>query len=313
MVAVERGIIKLDDTLSRFFPGSVPVDKEGITVRTLLSHSSGLPPYEPFYLELIKLPPEARTNALASMILQTPLDNPPGRAATYSDLGFMLLGLILEQQLGDRLDILARNFLFFPLGIDELHFCPITQSSVLRPQPSALSFAATQLCPWRKRLLFGEVDDENAWTMNGVAGHAGLFGTARGVFDLLSFLWKTYEGDGTNPLWPPDIVRLFWTRTEVAEGPSDWCLGYDTPSRKGFSTSGRHFSPNTIGHLGFTGVSFWLDLEKRILVVLLTNRVHPTRQNDEIRQLRPILHDMIMEGIVRHSGSEWRRGQRTED
>ena len=167
-------------------------------------------------------------------------------------------------------------------------------------------FAATQFCPWRKRLLSGEVDDENAWTLNGVAGHAGLFGTARGVFELLSFLWNIYEGN----VWSPptgrrssarssrDLVRLFWTRTEVAEGLSDWCLGYDTPSRKGYSSAGRHFSRNTIGHLGFTGVSFWLDLEKRVLVILLTNRVHPTRQNDEIRQLRPVLHDIIMEALT---------------
>ena len=125
MAAVERGLLNLDDPVSRFFPGSVPRDKEGITVRSLLSHSSGLPAYEPFYLELIKLPLEARPDALASMILQTALDNPPGKTANYSDLGFMLLGLILERQMGARLDRLARDFLFARLGIDELHFCPI--------------------------------------------------------------------------------------------------------------------------------------------------------------------------------------------
>jgi serine-type D-Ala-D-Ala carboxypeptidase len=303
MAALERGYLSLDDPLSRFFPGSVPGDKEGITVRSLLSHSSGLPAYEPFYPELIKLPPNARPNALASMILQTSLDNQPGKTTNYSDLGFMLLGLILERQMGSRLDRLAQDFLFAPLGIDELHFCPIDERRTddggqKTDIPSSDSrYAATQICPWRQRLLSGEVDDENAWTLNGVAGHAGLFGTAGGVFKLLSFLWNIYEGSLTEPLWPRDLVRLFWTRTEVAEGLSDWCLGYDTPSRKGYSSAGRHFSPNTIGHLGFTGVSFWLDLGKRVLVILLTNRVHPTRQNDEIRQLRPILHDIIMEAI----------------
>lgn len=320
IAAVERGLLNLDDPLSRFFPGSVPTDKEGITVRTLLSHSSGLPAYEPFYPELIKLPPKARPKALASMILQTTLDTPPGKTANYSDLGFMLLGLILERQMGAGLDRLAQDFLFAPLGIDELHFCPIDElrtedgerksedrcrrrdlsapSSDFRPPSSDSRFAATQFCPWRKRLLFGEVDDENAWTLNGVCGHAGLFGTARGVFKLLSFLWNVYEGNLTDPLWPRSLVRLFWTRTEVAEGLSDWCLGYDTPSRKGYSSAGRYFSRNTIGHLGFTGVSFWLDLGKRVLVILLTNRVHPTRQNDEIRQLRPVLHDIVMEALI---------------
>jgi len=334
IAAVERGLLNLDDTLSRFFPGSVPTDKEGITVRSLLSHSSGLPAYQPLYLELIKLPPEARPNALASMILQTPLDTAPGQRANYSDLGFMLLGLILERQMGGRLDRLARDFLFARIGIDELHFCPIDErrteggerksedgkrisedgcrrrgfrppssvlcapSSVLRSPSSVLRYAATQFCPWRHRLLFGEVDDENAWTLNGVSGHAGLFGTARAVFKLLCFLWNIYEGNLTDPLWPRDLVRLFWTRTEAAGGLSGWCLGYDTPSRKGYSSTGRYFSRNTIGHLGFTGVSFWLDLEKRVLVILLTNRVHPTRQNDEIRQLRPVLHDIIMEALT---------------
>ncbi len=388
IAALERGLLSLDDPLSRFFPDSVPGDKERITVRSLLSHSSGLPAYEPFYLELIKLPSGARPNALASMILQTPLDNQPGKTANYSDLGFMLLGLILERQMGSRLDCLAQDILFARLGIDELHFCPIderktedggrktedggretedggretedggretedggretedggrktedggrktedggrktedggrrtedggrktedggrrtedggreTEDGGLRTdiRSSDFRYAATQICPWRKRLLFGEVDDENAWTLNGVCGHAGLFGTARGVFKLLSFLWNIYEGSLTDPLWPRDLVRLFWTRTEVAEGLSNWCLGYDTPSREGYSSAGRYFSRNTIGHLGFTGVSFWLDLEKRILVILLTNRVHPTRQNDEIRQLRPVLHDIIMEALA---------------
>ncbi len=304
IAALERGLLSLDDPLSRFFPDSVPGDKERITVRSLLSHSSGLPAYEPFYLELIKLPSGARPNALASMILQTPLDNQPGKTANYSDLGFMLLGLILERQMGSRLDCLAQDLLFARLGIDELHFCPIDERGTedggrkTGIASSEFRYAATQICPWRKRLLFGEVDDENAWTLKGVSGHAGLFGTARGVFNLLSFLWNIYEGSLTDPLWPRDLVRLFWTRTEVAEGLSDWCLGYDTPSREGYSSAGRYFSRNTIGHLGFTGVSFWLDLEKRILVILLTNRVHPTRQNDEIRQLRPVLHDIIMEALA---------------
>ncbi len=318
-------------------------DKKPITVRSLLSHSSGLPAYAPFYLELIKLPAGERRNALSSMILKTPLDNPPGKAALYSDLGFMLLGLILEQQMGGRLDRLARDVLFAPLGIDELHFCPVDETHELLPAailqagilsgatgaPAAIlqagnpagatgaAFAATQFCPWRKRLLSGEVDDENGWALNGVAGHAGLFGTAKGVFRLLSFLWAIYE-EGHVPHLPPqssdpssalphiaaETVRLFWTRSGPGApgagpaGSGEWCLGYDTPSQKGYSSGGRFFSPKAVGHLGFTGVSFWLDLEKRILIILLTNRVHPTRQNDEIRDFRPVLHDIVMKALL---------------
>ena len=289
MRAVEAGSICLDDSLRRFFPGRVPEDKRSITARSLLSHTSGLPAYAPFYLELVKLPPEKRREALASMLLETPLENPPGKAANYSDLGFMLLGLILERQTGRRLDFLAREFLFSPLGIDELHFRP--------PTGAAGAFAATQSCPWRKRLLRGEVDDENAWALDGVAGHAGLFGTARGVFELLSHLWGIYENDVTSrpsPPISPETLRLFWTRT----GLGDWCLGYDTPSPEGYCSAGRFFSSNTVGHLGFTGVSFWLDLQNRVLMILLTNRVHPTRQNDEIRQFRPVIHDIVMKALL---------------
>ncbi len=323
MTAVQGGSFDLDDPISRFFPGRVPEDKTAITVRSLLSHSSGLPPYAPFYLELIKLPSGARKEALASMILQTPLDNPPGKAANYSDLGFMLLGLILERQLAGRLDRLAGNLLFTPLGIDELHFCllnggedsdtvpPSSPAATLQagnPAGAPGAYAATQFCPWRKKLLSGEVDDENAWALDGVAGHAGLFGTARGVFELLSFLWDLYEGECRPPSpasVPPlpligaEIVRLFWTRAELgAEAPSTWCLGFDTPSPEGYSSAGGVVSKKAVGHLGFTGVSFWLDLENRVLIILLTNRVHPTRKNDEIRRFRPLLHDIVMKALL---------------
>ncbi len=299
MAAIAQGLIDLDDPLTRFFPpGSVPPDKQDITVKQLLSHSSGLAPYKPFYNELIKIPAESRRKALSAMILQTPLEAPPGKTANYSDLGFMVLGHILEMRMGGMLNQLANSILFAPQGINELHFCPILPEGALEeiiPRTGEY-FAATQVCPWRKRLLFGEVDDENSWTLSGVAGHAGLFGTARGIFSLLSFLWNIYEGNITNKLLPGELVRLFWTRVGVPEN-SDWCLGYDTPSRKS-SSAGRHFSRDTIGHLGFTGVSFWLDLQRGILVILLTNRVHPTRDNDEIRQFRPVLHDIIMEALI---------------
>ena len=308
MIGLVGGYLGLDDSISRFFPGRVDEDKAPITVRHLLSHSSGLPAWRPFYLELVKLPAEIRREALISMILKTPLENPPGEVAVYSDLGFMLLGLILERQMGGRLDQLAKDLLFGPLGIDELQFRPLEGAEAGNP---AGAFAAAQFCSWRNRLLCGEVDDENGWALNGVAGHAGLFGTARGVFQLLSFLWKLYACPGAGaappspapgplpPLIAPDTVRLFWCRSELGRGKASmWCLGYDTPSPEGYSSTGRFFSQNTVGHLGFTGVSFWLDLEKRVLVILLTNRVHPTRNNDEIRNFRPLLHDIVMKALL---------------
>lgn len=338
MVAVSRSLISLEDTLPRFFPGLVPKDKEGISIRNLLSHSSGFPAYERFYQGLIGVPAQDRQSALVSMILKTPLDAAPGKKAQYSDIGFILLGLILERRMGAGLDRLARDFLFDPLGIDDLHYCRLdartsdpgqmrddngwtaddqdapgrrrgdAQSVAPASQSprvlASVAYAATELCPWRKRLLRGEVDDKNAWILNGVAGHAGLFGTASGVFKLISSLWNIYEGNVSNRFLPREIVRLFWTRTEDAEGSSEWCMGYDTPSRNGYTSTGRYFSDDTIGHLGFTGVSFWLDLDKRVMVILLTNRVYPTRQNNAIRLLRPVLHDIIMENLVMEDGGK---------
>jgi CubicO group peptidase (beta-lactamase class C family) len=338
MIARDCGYLALDDPISRFFPGRAPVDKISITLKDLLSHASGLPAWSPFHRELVKLPSETRREALTAMLLNTPLENPPGKVATYSDLGYMLLGLVLERHMGERLDRLARDLLFAPLGIDELHFNPVqeptepAQPPAIIPPGVSASFlpaallqagippgaaapgavAATQFCPWRKRLLCGEVDDENAWALGGVAGHAGLFGTARGVFQLLSFLWGLHDGPDarrksppaapavSSPLITAETVRLFWSPCppDRADSKNIWCLGYDTPSPQGYSSAGRFFSRRTVGHLGFTGVSFWLDLEKRVLVILLTNRVHPTRKNDEIRNFRPVLHDIVMKALL---------------
>lgn len=297
MTAIARGLLSLDDPLSRFF-SSAPADKQGITVQQLLCHSSGFPPHRAFFLHLLEFPPEVRREEILAMILRTPLEAPPGKVAAYSDLGFILLGLILERVMGARLDRLARDCLFAPLGIDELHFCPVdtmagSTEAPVSPPIGGYSFAATQICPWRGRRLSGEVDDENAWAMGGVAGHAGLFGTVRGVFSFLSFLWSVYEGKVCEPGWSRELVRRFWTRTGLPAG-SSWALGYDTPSPTD-SSAGRYFSANTIGHLGFTGVSFWLDLDRRVLVILLTNRIHPTRQNDAMKKFRPHVHDIIME------------------
>jgi serine-type D-Ala-D-Ala carboxypeptidase len=302
LTAVAREMVSLDDTLARFFPVDlVPPEKRRITIGHLLAHSSGLTAYRPFYLKLMESPSEERQNALVSMIMDMPLDSAPGTEDVYSDLGFMLLGIILEKLFETGLDRIAEDVLFRPLAIDELHFERLKTGSnpEILPAPGGGSrnvhFASTELCPWRKRILTGEVDDENAWCLNGVGGHAGLFGTASGVFALLSFLRGIHDGKIENPLWPSRLVRHFWTRTGIPEN-SSWCLGYDTPSVVN-SSAGSHFSGNSIGHLGFTGTSFWLDLDRRISVILLTNRVHPSRQNESIRKFRPLVHDIVMEAL----------------
>jgi serine-type D-Ala-D-Ala carboxypeptidase len=154
-------------------------------------------------------------------------------------------------------------------------------------------FAPTSFCAFRKRLLVGEVDDENAYAMGGVAGHAGLFAPVRDVDRIAQELLACYAGRSE---WlPQKVVRDFWTRDTTVQG-STWALGWDTPSAQ-YSSSGRHFSPAAVGHLGFTGTSIWIEPERAISISLLTNRVHPRRDNQAIRDFRPRIHDLIMEAI----------------
>ncbi len=310
--AVSENRLQLEDAVTRFLPrGAAPRDKKDITVGHLLNHASGLPAHEDFYLDLIRVPPAGRADALLNSILSAPLTDPPGKTARYSDLGFMLLGWIIETVFHGPLDRLARELLWKPAGAaDLLDFRRIDAS--VAPEAAAppggrdaeggkdhLRFVATEQCPWRGRLLQGEVHDENAFSMGGVAGHAGLFGTAEGVFRWLSFLRKVYRGEaadsGPSGSWSPSVVKAFWERKNMISG-STWALGFDTPSEAD-SSAGVYFSPNSVGHLGFTGTSFWMDLEKDVLVVLLTNRVHPTRANSGIKEFRPAVHNLIMEAL----------------
>lgn len=297
-VAVERRWISLEDALGSFFAHDcVPSDKQSITIRQLLAHGSGLPAYRPFYQELIRQPLAGRGSELLSRVLHTPLLAVPGRTTVYSDLGFIVLGAILQTVLQGPLDQLARQFIFQPLAITELGFLPFAPASDPTvppdlPHQQQFSYAATELCPWRRRLLLGEVHDENAYCLGGVAGHSGLFGTAAGVYQLLAHLLAAYQKQSAGPLVSSDLLQTFWRRQKI-DGHSTWTLGFDTPSAVN-STAGRLFSASSVGHLGFTGTSFWMDLEQDVIVVLLTNRVHPTRENERMREFRPLLHDLAM-------------------
>ncbi len=198
----------------------------------------------------------------------------------------MLLRRVVEAVGGLRLDRFAARRVYRPLGLEDLFFVDLNRPAVPR------EFAATEVCPWRGFLLEGQVHDENAWCVGGVDGQAGLFGTAGAVGVLLSALMAAFEGrDGAGPF---DAGRV---RELLSPGrPGARALGFDTPSAQG-SSSGNRFSPRTVGHLGFTGTSFWIDLDRRVAVVLLTNRVHPSRANDRIRAFRPGIHDAVMDAL----------------
>lgn len=329
MRAVSTGVMDLEDPMSRFFPTALlDAGHRTITLRQLLNHCSGMPAYRPFYRELIQEPPETREMRLLDSVFNSPLDSRPGSACQYSDLGFMVLAHILVSVHGRSLHDLARELFTLirasggespdppiecgsncsaggqtpspstQFALPWIGYMPmrVPRDPVAQPtrlHPPDFSFASTEHCPWRQRLLRGEVHDENAYCLNGVAGHAGLFGTAVGVYGVLSFLWKVHRGLFEDGSWSRDVVQHFWSRQDLVPGAT-WALGYDTPSAA-CSSAGSHFSPRSVGHLGFTGTSFWIDLDRELLVILLTNRVHPSRTNEKIKVFRPALHDLVME------------------
>lgn len=287
MRLVDQGKMDLDQPLGTLLPGESLRDKAPLTPRQLLCHASGLPAWKPFYLQLVHFPPEWRKTLLREQIAGLPFDGRPGLRSLYSDLGFMLLEWVVERQGGEALPgYLERNFCG-PLGLERMFLGPSNRPVRVRKE----EVAATEICPWRRRLIWGEVHDENAHVLGGHSGHAGLFGTAPDVLALAAMLMAHAKGR-RDDFFRPETVQRFFTRQDVAEGGT-WALGWDTPSSEN-SSSGSSFSRGSLGHLGFTGTSLWMDPEKEVIVVFLTNRIHPTRKNEKIRQFRPRLHDAVM-------------------
>ena len=287
MSLVQGGDIGTDQELGDILPAFKKDKKSAIKVRQLLHHSSGLPDYRPYYKKVEQLPTERRKQAFRNLLLHEPLIHPIGAKVVYSDLGFMILDWMVEQVSGERLDRLISERIYAPLGIDNLFFVDL---GAKRPQGV---FAATEFCPWRKTLLDGQVHDENAFVVGGIQGHAGLFGTASAVHELTRELLSAYRASRPSRLFQTELVRLFFRRMPN----SDKALGFDAPSIKN-SSAGSYFSANSVGHLGFTGTSFWIDLDRFITVIMLTNRVHPSRKNEAIKQFRPLLHDEVMASLL---------------
>jgi len=266
-------------------------DLRQVTIKDLLNHSSGLPAYKPYFEEFMVKPAAGSKPALINAILRQPLEYRTGERCVYSDLGFILLGALLEKTTGQRLDRLFADIIADPLHISgQLRYLPVNEP-LTRKQTD---IAATEQCPWRKKLMHGEVHDEHCWLMGGVAGHAGLFGDIEGVMILCEYILDSWKGRISRPIIATELLNKALT----TKHPKDsWLLGFDSPS-PGQSSSGRYFSPQSVGHLGFSGTSFWIDPEKETVVVLLTNRIHPTRENTKIRAFRPYFHDCVMEAIL---------------
>jgi CubicO group peptidase (beta-lactamase class C family) len=302
MQLYEEGLLSLDSRLSRIFQTFGTHGKETMTVRHLLTHMSGYTGTAPYYKYIAKADNSGRSGVMTSRsavemvyneIFRSKLENMPGRVTRYSDIGFILLGNAIEVVSGQNLDKLAVKNVIRPLQLQSTGYIDLSTVRRRGLEPITDSIVPTARCPWRGRILCGEVHDDNAWAMGGVAAHAGIFSTAEDIHSFAREMISCYHGRGE--LVSKETVRKFWT--VAGDDPnSSWALGWDTPSKE-HSSSGHYFSPGSVGHLGFTGCSLWIDPERELDVVLLTNRVHPSVDNNAIREFRPLIHDLVLDAL----------------
>ena len=286
MRRVESGALALDGTAASYLPELQGSPVGGATLRDLLAHSGGLPCCTELFRELGEGLDRDETRArYLEHIAATKLEVGPREKSIYSDLGVLMLGEILERESGRGFAELVQDEILDPLGLADTGYLP---ADSLRQR-----IAPTEFDAWRGRLPHGEVHDENTHALGGIAPHAGLFGTAR---DVAVFAQAMLNGGayGERRIVDTDTVALFTRRAQLVPDSSR-ALGWDTPSDP--SSAGRYFAARSFGHTGFTGTSLWIDPELELIVVLLTNRVHPTRENIAIRRLRPAIHDAVVLAI----------------
>jgi CubicO group peptidase (beta-lactamase class C family) len=304
-ILYERGLLELDSPVVGILPEFIADDchaldprRHEVTFRMLLAHSSGLPAYEKLFLS-------AHTrDELLLAALTTALSADPGTRAEYSDIGFIVLGAALERIAEEPLDAFCQREIFGPLAMTHTTFNPPAD---IRQQIPPTANDAT----FRKRIIQGEVQDENASIMGGVAGHAGLFSAAEDLAALAHAMLQCGAGAPArempppiskqsasdalaHPILRPATVALF-TRREPAPPGTSRALGWDTPSAP--SQSGKYFGPNSYGHLGYTGTSLWIDPDRQLSITLLTNRTWPDCSNQAIKQIRPRFHDAIVDAL----------------
>lgn len=317
MMLRAEGLLKLDDTVYQWLAGAREAHHRLMTIKMLLEHTAGLPDWLPYYRELplSLIGTDAGKRFVLDQCFGEPLKHAPGEVTLYSDLGFIILGEILEQAGSEPLDALFSQLIAKPLGLKETFFVRTTGAPVGRhaqdqcahvassKQPSRsgksdanhMRFAPTEDCPWRERVVHGEVHDQNAYALGGVAGHAGLFSTARDLHRFTLEFVRSLKGEST--FIPLAIAEELVNFEKQRPSSETYIHGWDRPTRRN-SASGRYFSGNSIGHLGYTGCSIWIDLEKDFWTILLTNRIHPTTTNQKIKAFRPQIHDLIYDELL---------------
>jgi CubicO group peptidase (beta-lactamase class C family) len=310
MILYQRGLLDLYAPVAAIIPefltdAAKDPRRQQVTLRQLLTHSSGLPAYEKLFLK-------ARTrDELLHAAFTTPLTADPATRAEYSDIGFIILGIALERLADEPIDRFCQREIFAPLAMTHTTFNPpaelrsqipptaderdelcgadtlVRQLPAASPRPSASPEKLRST--FRQKIIQGEVQDENAFILGGVAAHAGLFATAQ---DLAKYAHALLTRGGS--ILRPETIALFTCRESVPTGTSR-ALGWDTPSSP--SQSGKHFSPQSYGHLGYTGTSLWIDPIRQLSITLLTNRTWPDCTNQSIKQVRPKFHDAIIEAL----------------
>ena len=282
MLAVDDGKLELDAPVQRYVPAFEGEGKERVTIRLLLAHGSGLPAWRPLFQEA-----ETRDQAFA-LADTTALSSPPGTRDVYSDVGMIVLTQAVEAVYHERFDSLLARRIFQPLGMTSVGFLPTTDRARIAP---------TELDPWRGRVLRGEVHDENAARLDGVSGHAGLFGSTPDLLTFAEWILGLWAGTARRQMPPSPAlpcgptIQEFTRRQNIIPG-SHRALGWDTPSPG--SSAGDLLSPESIGHTGFTGTSLWIDPRHRLAIVLLSNRVNPTRDNPAWIGVRARIADLVM-------------------
>ena len=290
MKHTEQGRLDIDTPLGEILPSYYPPDKSALTVRQLLSHTAGLPAEVRLREQLAPEPlcpmsGDARDSVIKRLLASAP-EYEPGTDVKYSDQGPILVGDLLEKLAGDSLDRLCEREIYSVFGLSDTFFVHLDDPLPKARRPPE-SFAATEDCPWRDRVVVGQVHDENAYLLRGVAGHAGLFSTAADLSVLARMLLNPETAHG---YLHSDTVRHF-TKSQL-DLPGARAVGWMRAVAGG--PFGDCSSPTAFGHTGFTGTSIWIDPEKDLYVILLTNRIHPSRQNREFLQFRPHLHNTIV-------------------
>ncbi|MEK9142573.1 MAG: serine hydrolase domain-containing protein [Nitrospirota bacterium] len=303
VLLTQAGSCRLEDRVADHLSECADAFIGSATIRHLLTHSSGLPAWRGFYEQLSQdgtIPSSAgeRAQAKRTMLSLIQSEAPVyerGTRSLYSDLGFMLLGLIVERISRQSMNDYFLDHIVRPLGGPRIGFILPEQHCI--PSNSVDDdtggVAPTEVDRWRGYLLCGEVHDQNAAALGGEAGHAGLFGTADAVLAISGEWVRAYHGRTT--ILDQAMVQEF-TRRQKPEGPSSWALGWDTPSVP--SSAGRHLAAQSFGHLGYTGTSLWIDPVQELEIVLLSNRVHPSSRNEAIREFRPAIHDLVYQEFI---------------